>query len=81
MQLVFDVWVALLQKVIRYSIMGSDQTPKWRKRMMLNRLLKQLLNVKGATVDDADFAESANGEASLTVHVHVQKKDRWRCPI
>ena len=70
-----------MQKVIRYSIMGSDQTPKWRKRMTLNRLLKQLLNVKGATVDDADFAESANGEASLTVHVHVQKKDRWRCPI
>ena len=49
--------------------------------MTLNRLLKQLLNVKGATVDGADFAEGANGEASLTVHVHVHKKDRWRCPI
>ena len=50
-------------------------------RMTLNRLLKQLLNVKGATVDDADFAEGFGGEISLTVHVHVQKKDRWRCPI
>ena len=49
--------------------------------MTLNRLLKQLLNVKGATVDGAEFAEGANGEASLTVHAHVQKKDRWRCPI
>ena len=49
--------------------------------MTLNRLLKQLLNVKGATVDDAEFAESTNGEASLTAHVHVQKTDRWRCPI
>ena len=70
-----------MQKVIRYSIMGSAETPKWRNRMTLNRLLKQLLNVKGATVDDADFVERANGEVSLTVHVHVCKKDRWRCPI
>ena len=69
-----------MQKVIRISIMGVEKTPKWRKRMTLNRLLKQLLNVKGATVDGAEFAENADGEASLTVHVHVCRKDRWRCP-
>ena len=49
--------------------------------MTFNRLLKLLLNVKGAFVDGADFDACANGEALLTVHVHVQKKDRWRCPI
>lgn len=49
--------------------------------MTLNRLLKTLLNVKGATVDGAEFTESDSGEAALTVHVHVQKKDRWRCPV
>ena len=49
--------------------------------MTLNRLLKTLLNVKGATVDGAEFAESDRGEVSLTVHVHVSRKDRWRCPV
>ena len=49
--------------------------------MTLNRLLKRLLNVKGATVDDAELVEDAKGIASLSVHVHVHKKDRWRCPV
>jgi transposase len=49
--------------------------------MTLNRLLKRLLNVKGATVDDAELVEDAEGIASLAVHVHVHKKDRWRCPV
>lgn len=70
-----------MQKVIRTSIMVNTKTPKWRNRMTFNRLLKQLLNVKGATVDGADFVERANGDVSLTVHVHVCKKDRWRCPV
>lgn len=70
-----------MQKVIRNSIMVSAETPKRRIRMTLNRLLKLLLNVKGATVDGAEFAENANGEIALTVHVHVCRKDRWRCPV
>ena len=49
--------------------------------MTLNRILKTLLNVKGATVDGAELSESGCGEAALTVHVHVQRKDRWRCPV
>lgn len=70
-----------MQKVIRFSIIGVEKTPKWRNRMTLNRLLKTLLNVKGATVDGAEFAESDRGEVSLTVHVHVCRKDQWRCPV
>ena len=49
--------------------------------MTLNRLLKTLLNVKGATVCGAEFAEGDRGEVSLTAHVHVHRKDRWRCPV
>ena len=49
--------------------------------MTLNRLLKHLVNVKGATVGGADFDVRDNGKVSLTVHVHVHKKDRWKCPI
>ena len=49
--------------------------------MTPNRLLKLLLNVKRATVEGADFAENGSGEVSLTVHVHVNRKDRWRCPV
>lgn len=49
--------------------------------MTLNRILRLLLNIKGATVDDAEFDSDARHDARLTVHVHVQKKYRWRCPI
>ena len=49
--------------------------------MTPNRLPKPLLNVKGATVEGADFAGNGSGEVSLTVHVHVNRKDRWRCPV
>ena len=81
LQLVFSGGADCLQKVIRFSIIGVEKTPKWRNRMTLNRLLKTLLNVKGATVDGAEFAESDRGEVSLTVHGHVCRKDQWRCPI
>lgn len=49
--------------------------------MTFNRLLRTLLNIKGAIVDNAQFGATANQDARLTVHVHVQKKHRWRCPI
>src|SRR5574344_2833639 len=49
--------------------------------MTLNRILRLLLNIKGATVDDAEFDSDARHDARRTVHVHVQKKYRWRCPI
>jgi transposase len=81
LQLVFSGGADRLQKVIRLSIIGVEKTPKRRNRMTINRLLKTLLNVKGATVDGAEFAGSDRGEVSLTVHVHVHKKDRWRCPV
>lgn len=50
-------------------------------RMTLNSLLKNLLHIKGTVVDTADFEENAHGEPSLVAHVHVRKKDRWRCPV
>jgi len=49
--------------------------------MTFNRLLKMLLNIKGATVDNFDFGTNAYNEASLTVHVHLTKGHQRRCPI
>ena len=49
--------------------------------MTLNRILKTVLNFKGATVDNADFRENRLGEIELVVHVHPSRKHRWRCPI
>ena len=46
--------------------------------MPANSLLKNLLNIKEATVDSFDFDENAQGEPTLVVHVHVRRKDRWR---
>ena len=49
--------------------------------MPANSLLKNLLTIKEATVDAFDFDENAQGEPTLVVHVHVRRKDRWRCPV
>lgn len=51
MQLVFGGGAEGLKKAIRFSIIGAETKPKRRNRMTLNRLLKTLLNVKGAAVD------------------------------
>lgn len=48
--------------------------------MTAKRLLKQLLNVKDAYVDDYDLTLDKNGRLALTVRVHPSKKDQWRCP-
>lgn len=50
-------------------------------RMTYNRLLKTLLNVKGATAVAAKFNEDANCVATLKIELRVHKKDRWRCPV
>ena len=49
--------------------------------MTANSLLKNLLNIKGATVDTFDFGEDAHGELSLVAHVHLCRKERWKCPV
>ena len=77
LQLVFEARVAPLQKVIRYSIMVGAESTKWRKRMTLNRLLKQLLNVKGATVDGAEFAESVVSRSECKV-IFALSDGNWR---
>ena len=48
--------------------------------MTAKRLLKLLLNVKDAYVDDYDLTLDKNGRLALTVRVHPSKKDQWRCP-
>ena len=49
--------------------------------MTANSLLKNLLHIKGAIVETFDFGEYAQGGTSLVVHVHVCKKERWKCPV
>lgn len=49
--------------------------------MTVNRLLKRMLNVKGATISGAEFVKGPGGEVSLDVHAAVHKRDRWRCPV
>ena len=49
--------------------------------MTANSLLKNLLHIKGATVDAFDFGKDARGEPSLVAHVHVCKKERWKFPV
>ena len=53
---------------------------KGRFRMTAKRLLKLLLNVKDAYVDDYDLTLDRNGRLALTVRVHPSRKDQWRCP-
>lgn len=49
--------------------------------MTLNRILKQLLNIKGAVVDNAAFAADDRERMMLKVHVHIAKGHRRRCPV
>ena len=49
--------------------------------MTVSSLLKNLLYVKEAFIDTFDFGEDAQGEPSLVAHVHVAKRERWRCPV
>ena len=49
--------------------------------MTLNRILKQLLNIKGAVVDNAAFAADDRERMVLKVHVHIAKGHRRRCPV
>ena len=49
--------------------------------MTASSLLKNLLHIKGAIVDTFDFGEDAQDEPLLVAHVHVCKKERWKCPV
>ena len=48
--------------------------------MTVNRLLRDLLNVKGSSVGGFDLTEVEDGAKTLTVHVRLYKRDKWRCP-
>lgn len=45
--------------------------------MTFKSILRILLNIKGAIVDGFAF----ENDAALTVHVHLVKREQWRCPI
>ena len=49
--------------------------------MTVNRLLRELLNVKGASVAGFDLREHEGGAKTLVVHVRLYKRDKWRCPV
>lgn len=45
--------------------------------MTFKSILLRLLNIKGAKVDDIDFVD----DTAMTVHVHLVKREQWRCPV
>lgn len=45
--------------------------------MTVKSILLRLLNIKGAKVDGVDFED----DAAMTVHVHLVKREQWRCPV
>ena len=45
--------------------------------MTFKSILLRLLNINGAKVDDIDFVD----DAAMTVHVHLVKREQWRCPV
>lgn len=45
--------------------------------MTFKSILMRLLNIKGAKVDGVDFED----DAAMTVHVHLVKREQWRCPV
>lgn len=46
-----------------------------------NTLLKNILGVKGAVVQGADFSEDARGVKKLTIRMRPRKRESDRCPI
>ena len=46
-----------------------------------NTLLKKILDVKGAVVQEADFSVDARGVKILTVRMRPKKRESDRCPI
>ena len=45
--------------------------------MTFKSILLRLLNIKGAKVDGVDFED----DAAMTVHVHLVRREQWRCPV
>ena len=44
-------------------------------------LCKELLNVNGLVIDDADFFTNKYGELCILIKVHLRKGLQWRCPV
>ena len=44
-------------------------------------LCKELLNVNGLVVDDADFFTIKYGELCILIKVHLRKGLQWKCPV
>ena len=44
-------------------------------------LCKELLNVNGLVIDDADFFTNKYGELCVLIKVHLRKGLQWRCPV
>ena len=44
-------------------------------------LCKELLNVNGLVVDDADFFTNKYGELCILIKVHLRKGLQWKCPV
>lgn len=51
-----------------------------RNRMTRNMILKKLLNIKGAIVENVDFAAGDDEMIALRVRVRPNRRNRWRCP-
>ena len=49
--------------------------------MTVNSLLKHLLHIKGASVFGYEFGEDGGLAGALKVHVRVDKRRKWRCPV
>ena len=48
--------------------------------MTRNMILKKLLNIKGAIVENVDFAAGDDEMIALRVRVRPNRRNRWRCP-
>ena len=44
-------------------------------------LCKELLNVNGLVVDDANFFTNKYGEQCILIKVHLRKGLQWKCPV
>lgn len=49
--------------------------------MTANRILRELLHVNGAVIDNFELREGAKGSLELVAHVHPLKRERWKCPV
>jgi hypothetical protein len=48
--------------------------------MTPNTILKKMLGVKNAVIDSLDYSENDKGVGTITVNVHLYKREECRCP-